>query len=170
MFIRVGIRKTRSKHWRLSWFRYETFITFFKFWFFDTRRETHNFSMLTVRPSSALNSLTQPMRTRSPQSITGLASPRSRNQLGSSKSKSQLTAFSKSLRIPAHCFRAWCHSHPQSHFLSGVFIVTSVIVSPCVNVCTYPCTNCPVSWGCRIQRLLLCRGVRLPQRVSWIWH
>ena len=25
----------------------------------------------------------------------------------------------------------------------------------------------PVGWGCRIHRLLLCRGVRPPQRVSW---
>ena len=27
---------------------------------------------------------------------------------------------------------------------------------------------CPVGWGCRIHRLLLCRGVRPLQRVSWI--
>ena len=27
--------------------------------------------------------------------------------------------------------------------------------------------NCPVSWGCRIHRLLLCRGVRPPQWMSW---
>ena len=27
-------------------------------------------------------------------------------------------------------------------------------------------TVCPVDWGCRIHRLLLCRGIRLPQRVS----
>ena len=31
-------------------------------------------------------------------------------------------------------------------------------------------TLCPVSWGCRIHWLLLCRGVRLFQWVSWIWH
>ena len=24
------------------------------------------------------------------------------------------------------------------------------------------CFRCPVGWGCRIHRLLLCRGVRLP--------
>ena len=31
--------------------------------------------------------------------------------------------------------------------------------------------DCPVSWGCRIHWLHLCRGVRSPpQRVSWIWH
>ena len=31
--------------------------------------------------------------------------------------------------------------------------------------------GCPVGWGCRIYRLLLCRGVRPPpQSVSWIWH
>ena len=29
---------------------------------------------------------------------------------------------------------------------------------------------CPVSWGCRIHRFHLCRGVRLPQQVSRIWH
>ena len=36
--------------------------------------------------------------------------------------------FSKYPRIPAHRFRAWRHSHPQSYFISGVFIMTSVIV------------------------------------------
>ena len=29
---------------------------------------------------------------------------------------------------------------------------------------------CPVGWGCRIYRLHPCRGIRHPQRVSWIWH
>ena len=30
--------------------------------------------------------------------------------------------------------------------------------------------RCPVGWGCRIHRLLLCRGVRPhPQRESWIY-
>ena len=28
----------------------------------------------------------------------------------------------------------------------------------------------PVGWGSRIHRSQLCRGVRLPQQVSWIWH
>ena len=28
----------------------------------------------------------------------------------------------------------------------------------------------PVGWGYRIHRLLLCRGERFLQRVSWIWH
>ena len=32
------------------------------------------------------------------------------------------------------------------------------------------CDNGPVSWECRIHRLHLCRGVRPPQRVSWIFH
>ena len=31
-------------------------------------------------------------------------------------------------------------------------------------------SNSPVGWGCRLHRLLLCRGIRLPQRVSWIWY
>ena len=29
---------------------------------------------------------------------------------------------------------------------------------------------CPVGWSCRIHQLLLSRGVRPTQRVSWIWH
>ena len=31
--------------------------------------------------------------------------------------------------------------------------------------------DCPVGWGCRIHRLLLCRRVKLPslQRVTWLW-
>ena len=31
----------------------------------------------------------------------------------------------------------------------------------------YNFLSCPVGWGWRIHRLLLCRGVRLPQWVSW---
>ena len=30
-----------------------------------------------------------------------------------------------------------------------------------------PSIGCPVDWGCKIHRLLLCRGVELPQGVSW---
>ena len=41
--------------------------------------------------------------------------------------------FSKSPRIPAHWFQAWHHPHPQSHFPSGVFIMTSVIVTSSVH-------------------------------------
>ena len=53
-----------------------------------------------------------------------------RKQLDLSWFKSQLTGFfSKYPRIPPHRFRAWRHSHPQSHLLSGGFIITSVIVT-----------------------------------------
>ena len=38
------------------------------------------------------------------------------------------------------------------------------------NVIVSIIKDCPVGWDCRIHRLLLCRGVRTPQRVSWIWH
>ena len=55
IFTCIGI----PKHWRLSWFRYETFITFSTFRF-STRGERDTiFTMLTVRPALALNSLTQ---------------------------------------------------------------------------------------------------------------
>ena len=61
--------------------------------------------------------LTQQPRVRTPQQTTRLASSRLKSQFVPSKS---IWFSSKSLRIPAHCFRAWRHSHPQ--------IVTSVIV------------------------------------------
>ena len=150
MFINVYTHRNQknTKLWRLSWFRYETFITFFKFRFFDTRRESYNFSMLTVRPSSAFNSLTQPTRERTLLSRTGPASPRSKYQLASYKSKSQFAA-SKSQRIPAHHFRAWRHSHPLSHFYLGFLIWhlgLSNLPRTRVNTCaqcvhlTNPCT------------------------------
>ena len=135
-----------TKHWRLSWFGYETFITFFKFRFFDTRRERHTIFLcwLFVHRQLSNNARTP----RSPQ--TGLASPRSKKSTRFVQLQISTHCFySKSLRIPVHRFRVWRHSYPQLHFLSGIFIVTSVIVtsSPrarvntCVNVCNNPCTK-----------------------------
>ena len=80
-------------------------------------RGTHNFSMLTVRPSSAFDSLTQPTNARTPQSTNSLASPRSEKSTRFVLLQISTHCFySKSLRIPAHRFRAWRHSHPQSLF------------------------------------------------------
>ena len=31
-------------------------------------------------------------------------------------------------------------------------------------------SSCLVGWDCRIHQLHLCRGVRLPQWMSWIWY
>ena len=52
-----------------------------------------------------------------------------------SEFKSQLTAFFQIPKSSARRFRLWHHSRPQSHFLSRVFIVTSLIVSsaPCAR-------------------------------------
>ena len=84
--------------------------------------------MLTPRPSSALNSLTQPTRVRAPRSPqTELASPRS--EKSSRFVYVQISThcfYSKSQRIPAHRFRVWLYSHPQSHF---------TIWSFCCDIC-----------------------------------
>ena len=91
-FIRIGIRKT----WNTDDFLgsgMKLLLPSLRLGFRHEERERHNFSMLTVRPSSALNWLTQPSRACTPLFITGLALPKSKNQLASSKSKSQLTAF-----------------------------------------------------------------------------
>ena len=72
-FVCRGIPKY-AKHWRLSWFRYETFIIFLTFRF-STRGERDTiFTMLTVRPASTLNSLTQQTRAHpAANNWTGLA-------------------------------------------------------------------------------------------------
>ena len=83
-FTCIGISKY-AKHWRLSWFRFETFITYLTFKF-STRGEIDIiFTMLTV--------LLTPPRASHLVDPTGLASPRFENQLASSRFKSQLTAF-----------------------------------------------------------------------------
>ena len=47
----------------------------------------------------------------------------SESQLSSSDHKTQLIDFSQ---ISAHASGAWCHSHPWSYPLPGIFIVTSL--------------------------------------------
>ena len=69
-------------------------------------------------------------------------------------------------------------SHRQGGLPSGRFrsirylLPTACIRLLSVNLAT--CQNqrnvCLVGWDCRIFRLQLCRGGRLPKRVSWIWH
>ena len=39
-----------------------------------------------------------------------------------------------------------------------------------IYICIHTNRFCPVSWSCRIHQLHLCRGVRLLQGVSCIWH
>ena len=72
-----------TKHWWLSWFRYETFITFFKFRFFNTRRVRQFF--YADCSSIVSTQLTDPTKApaRTPQSTnwTGLAQVRKINSL-----------------------------------------------------------------------------------------
>ena len=145
----LEIRKTRN------WFRYETFIYLFEFKVFrheerereseregerERKRETQLLSLLTI-PSDLATCGTPPQ-------TTGLALASSENRLPSSSIESQL--FFQIPKSSAHRFRAWRHSRPRLHFLSGVFIVTSVIVTSTptrVNTCTQcvhltnPCTK-----------------------------
>ena len=100
MFIRIGIRNTRNTDVSLGTgmkLLLPSLILGFQY----EERETLNFSMLTVRPSLAFNSLTQPTHVRTSQFITGPASPRSKNKLASSKSKSQLLLLLKITKNPS---------------------------------------------------------------------
>ena len=53
----------------------------------------------------------------------------------------------------------------ESQNLNSEFLVS--LTNETANIQTI---NYPVGWGCRIHRLYLYRGVRLPRLVSWIWH
>ena len=98
-------------------------LTFFLLLVFSTRGERDTiFTMLTV-PSDP----TTRGASRRPQ--TRLASPRSESQLASSSIRSQLTAFLKITKIPSPSLPGMTSTTPQVHFLSGVFIMTSVIVT-----------------------------------------
>ena len=114
MFINIKIKKTWNTYNSFFLgFRYETFYYLFEFKVFRYERETQFLSILTFPSDPAANyrsGLGELQKSTPPPS----------------KSKSQLFSNSKS---SAHRFRAWRHSHPQFHFLSGVFIVTSVIVT-----------------------------------------
>ena len=102
-----------------NWFRYETFYYLFEF----KERERHNFFLCWLFHVT-------PHHVRPPLQTTGLASASSENRLASSKLKSQLTVFffSNSKILSPSLPRMTSFTFPV-HFLSGVFIVTSVIVT-----------------------------------------
>ena len=126
----IGIRKTRNTYDSLGPGTKYSF-TFLSLRFFDMRRERHTISFYA-------DFFIWPHHVRPPPQTTGLASASFENRLPSSKPKSQLTRseFKSQLtalyQIPnssARRFRTWYHSHPRCYFLSGGFIVTSVIVT-----------------------------------------
>ena len=98
-------------------------FTFLSLRFFDMKRErdTQFLTMLTF-PSD-------PTTCGTPPQTTCLASASSENRLASSKSKSQLTVIFK-FQNPQPIASVHDVIHvPGFHILSGVFIVTSVIVT-----------------------------------------
>ena len=129
MFIRIGIRKTRNTDDSLG-SGTKLLLPSLSLGFRHEERETHNFSMLTVRPSSALNSLTQRTHARTPQSTnwSGLAQVRKINSLRLSSNLNSLLLFkipkNRSPSLPGMTSFTF-----PVHFLSGVFMVTSVTVT-----------------------------------------
>ena len=75
---------------------------------------------------------------------TGLASP---------KSESQLTAFSKITKIPSPSFPGMTSFVHQVHFLSGVFIMTFVIVTSSAHERGHLHSMCPPARG--LSRIVL---------------
>ena len=57
-----------------------------------------------------------------------------------------------------------CQEVKESHILFVYIYIFCAVVSSDFSTQLY---DDPVGWGCRIHWLHLCRGVRLPQRMSW---
>ena len=115
----VHMHRNPAKHWRLSWFRYETFISFLTFRF-STRGESDTiFTMLTDPSKPTARGASRRLR---------LAWPRRAPKINSSKFKSQLTAFFQNTQESLPIAPGHDVIHIPSPFLSGVFIMTPVIV------------------------------------------
>ena len=126
--------------------------------FFDMRRERHNFLTFPsnsttcgtfCRPPTSLTSVSSKnhLPSASIESQLQLTQPTrgarcTQSRQASPRSEYQLTVFFSNPQNPQR-FWAWRHSRPQFHFLFGVFIVISLIVTsalrawtPALNVCT----------------------------------
>ena len=130
MFIWIGIRKTRKTDDSLG-SGTKLLLPSLTLGFSTQEERDTIFTMLTVRPSSALNSLIQPTRARTPQSTncTGLAQVRKINSLRCSSnlnslflfkiiknphpSLSGMTSFTSPFPIWGfYCDISDCHIHP----------------------------------------------------------
>ena len=116
MFICIGI----PKHWRFSLVQIRNvyWLLEFSLW---TRGE-RDIIFLLCWPFH----LTQQTRGASHRPQTGLASSSFKSQLASPNFGSQLTAFFENPIPSLQCMTSFT---PQSYFLSGLFIMTSVIVT-----------------------------------------
>ena len=118
----------------LSLFRYETF-DFLSLVFRHKERETHNFYY-------ADRSIWPNNRAVHPVTPTGLASSSFKSQLASPSFGSQLTAFFQNHQNPSPSLPGMTSFAPQSHFLSGFFIMTFVIVTSSALECEHLHSMC----------------------------
>ena len=131
MFICIGI----PKHWRLSLFRYETFIDFLSLVF---RHDEWEIQFLLCWPFH----LTQQTFGASRRPQTGLAASSFKSQLTSPSFGSQLTAFFQNHQESQSIASGHDVIRTPVYFLSGVFIMTSVSVTSSVRQREHLCSMC----------------------------
>ena len=146
MFVRIEIRKTRNTDDSLGT-RTKLLLPSLSLGFRHEERESQFFyADSSSIVSSQLTDQTNARTPRSPQ--TGLALPKFEKSTRFVQVQISTNCFfPKSLKIPAHRFRAWRHYIP-SPICSLGFLLWHLWLShpprtrmaPCVNVCTYPCT------------------------------
>ena len=118
-----------TKHWRLSWFRYETFIYILEFKVFrHEERESQFLTMLTVCPSSVLNSLSEPTRGH-PVDPNWSRLGELRKTPRPIKVQISTKCFFSNPKILSYSLLGMTSFTSPVSFLSGVLIVTSVIVT-----------------------------------------
>ena len=157
------MHKNLSKHWRLSWFRYETFITFLTFrlstrgkrereaqfllyWLFVQRQLSTHWPNKCACVPQQTTGLSSP---RFESQLAGLSSPRFESQLASSSLKSQITAFFKIPKNPSPSLPGMTSftslvSFPIRGFYYDIcdcHTLPTRAWTPALNVCPYPCTK-----------------------------
>ena len=88
------------------------------------------------------------------------------NKTSQNRFSNHKTPFIFQKKIPSHDMTQFEHIPVLMVF----FFHWTIPTSPDKDFWWNQNLSCSVDWGCRIHRLLLCRGVRPPNRVSWIWH
>ena len=135
--------ETHSKHWRLSLFRYETFITFLTFRFSTRGERVTIFTMLTVPSDPTTCGASHRPNWAGPAQVQ-------KNQLASSRFKSQLTAsFQKSPKNLSPLLPGMTSfTSPVPFSIQGFYydicdchILPARAWTPALNVCPYPCTK-----------------------------
>ena len=138
-----------TKHWRLSWFRYETFITFFKFRF-STRRKRDTIFLCWLFVHRQLSTHWPNQHACAlPQftNLSGLTQVRKINSLRLNPNLNSLFLFKITKNPSPSLLGMTSFTSPVSFPICGFYCdicdchIFPARTNTCVNICTYPSTK-----------------------------